>query len=57
MAAGQRRTLRLALRGELRARLRRALRERRSVAATARLIAVDAAGNRTAQTRTVRIVG
>jgi hypothetical protein len=55
-AAGQRRTLRLALDRELHARVRKALRSRPSLAATVGVVAVDSAANRTFRTRTVRIV-
>jgi len=55
--AGHERTLRFALRGELRRRVRRALRERGSFAATLRLTLTDAAGNRSARRRTPRITG
>ena len=55
--AGGLRTLRFALHGELRRRVRKALRDRGSMAATLRLRAVDAAGNATAGKRTPRITG
>jgi hypothetical protein len=55
--AGAIRTLRIALRGVVRARVRKALRARRTVAATVRVLVVDAAGNASARTRTVRITG
>jgi hypothetical protein len=55
--AGHRRTLRFALRGDLRRRVRKALRERGSFAATLRLTVTDAAGNRSARRRTPRITG
>jgi hypothetical protein len=57
LAAGQRRTLRLALDDRLRARVRKALRSRPSQAATVGVLVVDRAGNRTVRTRTVRITG
>jgi hypothetical protein len=57
LAAGRRGTLRLALAGRLRARVRKALRTRPSQAATVLVLVVDRAGNRTVRTRTVRIVG
>lgn len=55
--AGERRTLRVALRGLVRRRLRKALGVRASLAATVRLVVVDAAGNQTLRTTTVWIVG
>jgi hypothetical protein len=57
LAAGQRGTLRLALDGRLRARVRKALRSRPSQAASVVVLVVDRAGNRSVHTRTVRIVG
>lgn len=58
MPAGQERRLRFDLRGAVRARVRRALRERSSVAVTVRVAVADAAGNRTQmRARTVRITG
>jgi hypothetical protein len=57
IAAGQRRPLRFALRGELRRRVRKALRERASVAVTLRVLVVDAARNASARTRRLRITG
>jgi hypothetical protein len=57
VAPGEQRTLRIALRGADRARVRRALRERPSVTASVQVLAADAAGNRTRRTRTVRIAG
>jgi hypothetical protein len=57
IAAGRRATLRVPLTGVTRARLRKALRSQRSVAASVRLVVLDAAANRTVRTRTVRITG
>ncbi len=58
MPAGQERRLRFDLRGTVRARVRKALRERSSIAATVRITVTDAAGNTTQiRTRTVRITG
>jgi hypothetical protein len=49
--------LRLVLSRNDRARVRRALRSRPSLVATIRVVAIDAAVNRTVGTRTVRIIG
>ncbi len=58
MPAGQERRMRFDLRGALRRRVRRALRERGSVAVTVRISVADAAGNTTQiRARTVRITG
>jgi hypothetical protein len=57
LAAGRRGTLRLALDGRLRARVRKALRSHPSQAATVVVLVVDRAANRTVRTRTVRITG
>jgi hypothetical protein len=57
LAAGQRGTLRIAVGGRLRARVRKALRSHPSQAATVVVLVVDRAGNRTVRTRTVRITG
>jgi hypothetical protein len=56
LAAGQRGTLRLALEGRLRGRVRKVLRSRPSQAASVVVLVLDRAGNRTVRTRTVRIV-
>jgi hypothetical protein len=55
IAAGTHATLRLALDAQTRARLRKALRSRSSVAAAVGVLVVDTAGNRAVRTRTVRI--
>ncbi|HUR83915.1 MAG TPA: hypothetical protein VMY78_01095 [Solirubrobacteraceae bacterium] len=58
MPAGQERRVRFDLRGAVRRRVRRALRERGSVAVTVRITVTDAAGNQTKpRARTVRISG
>jgi hypothetical protein len=57
IAAGTRTTLRLALDAQTRARVRKALRSRSSVAAAVGVLVVDTAGNRTVRRRTVRISG
>jgi hypothetical protein len=56
-AAGRRGTLRLALEGRVRARVRKALRSRPSLTAAVGLVAVDTAGNRAVRARRVRITG
>ena len=55
LPAGAMRRLRFVLSRSARGRLRAALRTRRSVTATVRITARDAAGNRTVRTRTVRL--
>jgi len=56
-ARGQRLTLRLTLGSDARAALRRALRAGRSPRALVRVLARDAAGNRTVVKRTIRLTG
>ena len=56
-ARGQRLTLRLTLASDARAALRRALRAGRSPRALVRVLARDAAGNRTVVRRTIRLTG
>jgi hypothetical protein len=57
IAAGTRRLLRFELRGQVRRRVRKALRERAAVAVTVRIRVSDLAGNATPRTSTVRITG
>jgi hypothetical protein len=56
-AAGAERRLRFVLGAGDRARLRAALRSRRSLTAIVRVTAIDAAGNSSTRTRTVRVTG
>jgi hypothetical protein len=57
LAAGEDRPLRFVPDSGARKRLRAALRSRRSIVASVRIIAIDAAGNRSARTHTVRVTG
>jgi hypothetical protein len=57
LAAGETRRLRLVPGSNARERIRAALRSRPSVTASVRVTAIDAAGNRSARTRTVHLTG
>jgi hypothetical protein len=57
LAAGEPRRLRLVPGPDARERIRAALRSRPSVTASVRVTAIDAAGNRSARTRTVHVTG